>query len=109
MRLLVAGLITLVAAGVASAQPEDRQRVPTGPGASAPADPCMDAPLASRGPQATWPGFDPRLPAPAGATSFTGVAPMGRDPSRGFPDTAQLPQQAYQAQASSDCARRLNR
>jgi hypothetical protein len=99
-RLVAVTLITLAAAGIAGAQPEDRERVPT---ASPSASPCIDANSPqTRGPQPTWPGFDPRLPAPTGATSFTGVAPMGRDPSRGSPDLPLPPHQA-----SDDCVRRM--
>src|SRR5438477_12379562 len=100
MRLVAATLATLAVAGIASAQPEDRTRVPT---ATARAEPCIDRTVPqTRGPQTTWPGFDPSLPAPAGATSFTGIAPMGRDPSRGFPDPPQPPHEAAQ-----DCVQRM--
>ena len=94
-------LAILALPGVAFAQPEDRQRAPTGGLASV--DPCANVVAElPRGPQPTWPGFDPRAPAPAGATSFTGIGTLGRDPSRELPRAA-LPDQAYQ-----DC-RRLNR
>jgi hypothetical protein len=96
-------LAILALPAVALAQPEDRLRAPTGGVASV--DPCADAAMAERArtPEPTWPGFDPRLPAPAGATSFTGIAPLGRDPSRALPQPS-LPDQAYQA-----CRQRLNR
>ena len=81
-------LALLALPSVVLAQAEDRRRSPTAESASA--DPCANLSVERpRGPDTTWPGFDPRLTAPAGATSFTGIAPPGRDPSRGFP---QLPQ-----------------
>jgi hypothetical protein len=91
MRTLVAvALATLALPAFVAAQPEDRQRAPTGAAASASVDPCADAARDyARGPSTTWPGFDPRVPAPAGATSFTGIAPPGRDPNLGFPQPLQ--------------------
>jgi hypothetical protein len=106
MRFIAAALIalaTLLPALPAAGQAEDRQRAPTG-GGSASADPCADA-AQDRPPVAgnVAPGFDPRVPAPAGATSFTGIAPPSRDPSRDRlpPPTADT---AYR-----DCTRRLGR
>src|ERR1051325_4606051 len=102
MRALVFALALVALPGVVMAQPEDRRREPTAPSASV--DPCANVVAERpRGPETTWPGFAPRLPAPTGATSFTGIAPPGRDPSRGFPQPPQ-PDQAYDA-----CARRMNR
>lgn len=87
----------------AFAQPEDRRRAPTA-AASPSLDPCIDgANDRMRAPSATRPGFDPRAPAPAGATAFTGIAPPGRDPSFGFP---QPPQPGVTAQA---CTQRFSR
>jgi hypothetical protein len=80
-------LAVLALPAIAGAQAEDRQRTPTAEAAAA-ADPCANSMERSRGPRATWPGFDPRLPMPAGATSFTGIAPPARDPSR---DNLQAP------------------
>jgi hypothetical protein len=85
MRILVVTLAAVLALPVlavdATAQPEDRRRAPTAGSTSV--DPCAEVSGdRGRGPDSGWPGFDPRLPAPAGATSFTGVAPPGRDPSR---------------------------
>lgn len=78
MRLIFAALVTVAAVGtahIADAQPEDRRRSVTGP-----VDPnAIDT--RERGPSATWPGFNPRVPMPRGATSHTGVAPPSRDPS----------------------------
>jgi hypothetical protein len=106
MRFIAATLIAVAAlapALPADAQPEDRRRAPTAAG-SASFDPCVDAaqerpPISGR----VAPGFDPRAPAPAGATSFTGIAPPSRDPSRDRlpPPTADT---AYR-----DCMRRLGR
>lgn len=106
MRTLVALALTAVVlpalAAPALAQPEDRRRSPTAPSASV--ETCYDgADDRLRTPSASWPGFDPRVPAPAGATSFTGIAPPGRDPSRGFPEP---PQPNVTAQA---CTQRLSR
>lgn len=106
MRFIAATLIAIaifVPALPADAQPEDRQRAPTAAG-SASLDPCADA--AQERPPASArvaPGIDPRAPAPAGATSFTGIAPPSRDPSRDRlpPPTADT---AYR-----DCMRRLGR
>jgi hypothetical protein len=92
-------LILLALPALAEAQPEDRQRVPTAPAA---ADPCAEA-FSERGPgpQPAWPGFDPRVPMPRGATSFTGAAPATRDPSRSFPAPPGPTDLTYQ-----DCRRR---
>jgi hypothetical protein len=100
--LLVALVAALALPALAMAQPEDRQRQPTGGLASV--DPCASAGTERSVAEPRWPGFDPRVPAPAGATPFTGIAPPGRDPSRGWPDPPALPDQAYQA-----CVRRQNR
>jgi len=78
MRVVLVALITVAVVGaahVAGAQPEDRRRSVTGP-----VDPNVTD-TRDRGPSATWPGFDSRVPMPRGATSHTGVAPPGRDPS----------------------------
>lgn len=100
MKITLAVLAVLALPMVASAQPEDRQRTPT---AEPAADPCANATMdRSRGPRTTWPGFDPRMPMPAGATSFTGIAPPTRDPSReGLPPPGPT-DVTYQ-----DCRRRL--
>jgi len=102
--LLVLALATLALPALVSAQPEDRRRSPTA-APSASVDPCVDggANDRMRAPSATWPGFDPRAPLPAGATSYTGIAPPGRDPSLGFP---QPPQPGVTAQA---CTQRFSR
>ena len=79
MRLAFAALLTVAAVGVAhvaDAQPEDRRRSISGP-----VDPNAVDTSRDRGPSSAWPGFDPRVPMPRGATSHTGVAPLGRDPS----------------------------
>lgn len=78
MRIALVALVTVAALGaahVAAAQPEDRRRSITGP-----VDPNVTD-TRDRGPSATWPGFDPRVPMPRGATSYTGVAPPSRDSS----------------------------
>jgi hypothetical protein len=102
MRAAYIALIALAVLGaseIAGAQPEDRKRVPT---TSATVDPCADLSADRRGgPSDGWPGIDPRLPAPQGATSFTGIAPPGRDPSRDIPRPAPT-DQAYQ-----ECRRRM--
>jgi hypothetical protein len=105
--LFVLALAVIAVPAVVAAQPEDRRRAPTAPApTTATADPCADAVAADRmrGPSAAWPGFDPRAPLPAGATAWTGAAPPGRDPSRGFPQPPQ-PDQAYQ----TSCPPRLSR
>ena len=84
---------------VANAQPEDRRRTPT---AEPAADPCASYLDRGQAPRATWPGFDPRLPMPSGATSFTGVAPTTRDPSREGLQAPGPTDVTYQ-----DCRRRL--
>ena len=79
----LAVLAVLSLPAIAAAQAEYRPRTPTNEPAAAPAaDPCATAIDRSRGPSGAWPGFDPRVPMPAGATSFTGIAPVTRDPSR---------------------------
>jgi hypothetical protein len=78
MRLVPVTLVIVAAVGaaqVAAAQPEDRRQSVTGP-----VDPNVTD-TRDRGPSSTWPGFDSRVPMPRGATSHTGVAPPGRDPS----------------------------
>ncbi len=96
MRTLVLALAVLAVPTVVLAQPEDRRVAPTAP--SSTSDPCANV-IADRprGPETTWPGFDPRVPAPPGATSFTGIAPPGRDLSRTLGEQPQLPDQAYDA------------
>jgi hypothetical protein len=84
---------------LAAAQPEDRQRTPT---AEAPTDPCVSATDRARGPRTSWPGFDPRMPMPAGATTFTGIVPPTRDPSREGLQPPGPTDVTYQ-----DCRRRL--
>jgi hypothetical protein len=79
MRLVLPALLVIAAVGaahVADAQPEDRRRTITGP-----VDPNVVEDPRDRGPSATWPGYNPRIPMPRGATSHTGVAPPARDPS----------------------------
>jgi hypothetical protein len=94
MRIVLAlAMLTLALPALSFAQPEDRRRTPTGGPATT--EQCSDvASERLRAAQGTAPGFDPRLPAPAGATSFTGIAPPARDPSRGFPQPLH-PDQAY--------------
>jgi hypothetical protein len=94
MRIVLAlAMFTLALPALSVAQPEDRRRTPTGGPATV--EQCPDIGSERlRASQGTWPGFDPRLPAPSGATSFTGIAPPSRDPSRGFPQPPQ-PDQAY--------------
>lgn len=101
MRRIALVVLTLFALPtVVSAQPEDRQRAPTG---AASPDPCAEvAGDRARGPQPTWPAFDPRVPAPAGATSFTGIAPPAHDPSRNVSMPPGPTDVTYQ-----DCRRRL--
>ena len=99
MRAAVLAIAILALPTVVFAQAEDRRREPTA-GSPTSADPCADLSAERmRGPDTTWPGFDPRLPVPAGATSFTGIAPLGRDPSRGFPQVLQ-PDQSYSCRPS---------
>jgi hypothetical protein len=101
MRAIPLALVALLALPVvAAAQAEDRQRAPT---AEAAADPCA-ASAADRaaGPRPSWPGFDPRLPMPSGATSFTGIAPTMRDPSRDISMPPGPTDVTYQ-----DCRRRV--
>jgi hypothetical protein len=101
-RVVVIALGLLALPGVSLAQPEDRLRVPTGGLASA--DPCANVvDERQRAPELTSLGADPWLPASAGATSFSGIAPLGRDPSRELP-RATMPDQAYQT-----CRQRVNR
>jgi hypothetical protein len=66
--VVVLGLATCLSS--ASAQPEDRRRAPTAP---AVADPCERFGLERERSASTPPGFDATVPAPRGATSFTGV------------------------------------
>jgi hypothetical protein len=99
MKTTIVVLALLALPAVASAQPEDRQRTPTAEPAT---DPCLSAMDRSRGPRTSWPGFDPRMPMPAGATSFTGMAPAIRDPSREGLQPPGPTDVTYQ-----DCRRRL--
>jgi hypothetical protein len=94
-------LAVLLLPAIAAAQAEDRQRAPTAEAANA-ADPCATAMDRSRGPRAGWPGFDARLPMPTGATSFTGIAPATRDPSR---ENLQAP--SPNDLSYEDCRRRM--
>jgi hypothetical protein len=94
-------LAVLSLPAIAAAQAEDRQRTPTTEAAAA-ADPCASAMDRSRGPSGAWPGFDPRVPMPAGATSFTGIAPPTRDPSRD-----NLPAPGATDMTYQDCRRRM--
>ena len=98
--LALLGLLTLPA--IAAAQPEDRQRAPTAE-ASAAADPCASS-MDRSGPRTGWPGFDPRLPMPTGATSFTGILPPTRDPSR-----ENLPAPGSTDMTYQDCRQRMGR
>ncbi|MBM4443578.1 MAG: hypothetical protein FJ027_24500, partial [Candidatus Rokubacteria bacterium] len=70
-------------------------------------DPCGPSAATNRGVVAgpVTPGFDPRVPAPQGATSFTGIAPPSRDPSRQVPLPAPNADTAYQ----QDCVRPAGR
>lgn len=97
-------LAVLSLPALAAAQPEDRQRSPTGQAAAAAADPCAAAMDRSRGPRTGWPGFDPRVPMPPGATSFTGIATATRDPSR-----ENLPAPGSTDLSYEDCRRRIGR
>jgi hypothetical protein len=79
MRLILPALLVVSAVGaahVADAQPEDRRRTISGP-----VDPNVVDDTRDRAPSTTWPGYNPRIPMPRGATSHTGVAPAVRDPS----------------------------
>jgi hypothetical protein len=99
MKTTLAVLALLVVPVTVAAQAEDRQRTPT---AEAAPDPCAASTDRARGPRTTWPGFDPRLPMPSGATSFTGIAPPTRDPSREGLQAPGPTDVTYQ-----DCRRRL--
>jgi len=102
MRTLAAVVLLGVALpAIATAQPEDRRRAPTG-GGTVTADPCaVDAAgERMRAPSTASPAYDPRVPMPAGATSFTGVAPPGIDPSR---NGLQAPQPDQSAQSAQPC------
>ncbi|HYE92677.1 MAG TPA: hypothetical protein VEA38_16725 [Terriglobales bacterium] len=111
MRIATAALLAslVLTPVVAQAQAEDRRRAPTSEAAaaagSASADPCGPSAAMNRGLVAgpVTPGFDPRMPAPQGATSFTGIAPPSRDPSRQVPLPAPNADVAYQ----QDCVRPL--
>lgn len=96
-------LLATLTPTLVAAQPEDRRRAPTAEAANV--DPCADAasprPIVSG---SAPPGFDPRVPAPQGATSFTGIAPPSRDPSRQLPLPPPTADVAYE-----DCRRRLGR
>jgi hypothetical protein len=79
----ITGVVVLIGgAAIAAAQPEDRQREPT---ASASVDPCARFGFVREQGGTTWPGFDPRIPVPRGATSFTGVGRPTREIASGLP------------------------
>ena len=100
---VIAALALVLVPSLVFAQPEDRRRSPTAEAAAA--DPCADfAQQRPAVPSTSAPGFDPRAPVPQGATTFTGIAPAGRDPSRQLPLPPPAADTAYQ-----DCQRRLGR
>ena len=101
---VIAVLALILGPTLVFAQPEDRRRAPTAEAAAA-ADPCAQfGAQRPAAPSASTPGFDPRAPVPQGATTFTGIAPPSRDPSRQLPLPPPSADTAYQ-----DCQRRLGR